>query len=273
MTSGATLWAMAFVRIHDGVSYAYDRVGNGSPLLLVHAGIADRRMWDDVMPALARRHQVVRVDLRGFGDTPKPDGPFAHAADVTAVLEALGIATAHLCGVSMGAGVAVDLALARPELVDRIVLVAPGLPGWDWHPSMAAFDAAETEALDRGDLDAAAWLNVRFWLDGPARGPDEVAAGLRERVFTTQRRAFELDNPAAVSTALVADPQRRLAELAAPALIVVGALDQPDYADIGRHMVAQLPDARLEVIPDVAHLPPMEAPEAFSRLLLDHLNG
>lgn len=261
------------MRTDDGVPYAYDQAGRGSPLLLVHAGIADRRMWDDVVPALSPSLRVVRVDLRGFGGTPMPGGPFSHAADLAAVLETLGVPCAHVCGVSMGAGVVVDLALGRPDLVGRIVLVAPGLAGWEWHPSVGEFDVAETDALDRGDLDAAAWLNVRFWLDGPSRRPDDVDAGLRQRVFEMQRRAFELDNPAAQHRPLVADAEHRLGELTAPALIVVGALDQPDRADVGRHMAARMPDARLETMPGVAHLPPMEAPDAFAQLVLDHLSG
>jgi pimeloyl-ACP methyl ester carboxylesterase len=262
---------MPTIAIDNAVPYAYDEAGQGDPLLLIHAGIADRRMWDDVMPALSNRHRVVRVDLRGYGDTPLPDGPFVHAADLAVVLEALAISRAHICGVSMGAGVALDLTLSRPDLVDRIVLVAPSLPTWAWDPDMDDFDASEAEALDRGDLEEASWLNVRFWVDGPSRRPDEVDAALRQRVFEMQHHAFELDNPAADAVWLVMDRQQRLGEVTASTLIIVGDLDQPDFADIGRHIVTQLPDGRLVEMPGVAHLPPVEAPESFSRLVLDHL--
>ena len=139
----------------NGVEHGYDEAGDGPPLLLIHAGIADRRMWDDVMEVFSSRHRVIRYDMQGYGVTPLPDGPFAYTADAAALLEALDAVPASVVGVSMGAGVAMDLALAHPEVVDRLVLVAAGLGGWDWDETMEAADAAELEALDRGDFDGA----------------------------------------------------------------------------------------------------------------------
>ena len=176
-----------------------------------------------------------------------------------------------MCGVSLGAGVALDLALGRPELVDRLALVAPSLPGWDWGAAMEQFDAAETGALEAGDLDEASWLNVRFWLDGPSRRPEDVNAELRRRVFEMQRRAFQLDRPGAQRDWLVPNRREMLSEVTAPTLLVVGELDQPEFLDIAAWMHERIPDSRLETVPGVAHLPPMEAPEVFAGLLLDHV--
>jgi pimeloyl-ACP methyl ester carboxylesterase len=253
--------------------HAYDEAGEGSALLLLHAGIADRRMWDDAWPMLTPRHRVIRFDLRGYGETPLPDGPFVYAADAAALLGELGVQRAHVLGVSMGAGVALDLALARPEVVDRLVLVAPGLPGWKWSQGMDDFDEAETAALERGDLDEASWINVRHWVDGVGRPGGEADPSIRQRVFEMQKRAFEADNEAAEGGWLVSDRQSNLGEVRSPTLLVVGELDQPDFLAIGRRMAESIPDARLEVMPGVAHLPPMEAPDAFSRLVLDFLSG
>jgi 3-oxoadipate enol-lactonase len=255
----------------NGAPYAYDEAGEGSALLLLHAGIADRRMWDDAWPMLVARHRVIRLDLRGYGETPLPDGPFVYAADAAALLGQLGVQRAHVLGVSMGAGVALDLALARPELVDRLVLVAPGLPGWEWGDAMNAFDEAETAALERGDLDDASWINVRFWVDGVQRPGGEADRSVRQRVFEMQKRAFEGDNENAEGGWLVSDRQSKLGEVRSPTLLIVGDLDQPDFLAMGRRMVEGIPGAQLEVMPGVAHLPPMEAPEAFSRLVLDFL--
>lgn len=256
----------------NGVPHGYDEAGSGPAILLVHAGIADRRMWDDVVPELAARHRVIRHDLQGYGETPLPDGPFLYTADAEALLDALDVQRAHVVGVSMGAGVAMDLAMARPDRVDRLVLVAPGLGNWAWEPAMDAYDAAETAALERGDLDAASWLNVEFWVDGPSRSPEEVDPELRRRVFEMQRRAFEMDNDLAEGSWLVPDRAERLGELQAPTLVVVGELDQPDFRSIGEHLVEQAPNARLEVMPGTSHLPPMEVPDAFGRLVLAFLD-
>src|SRR5512146_922025 len=113
----------------NGVDLAYDDSGRGQPLVLLHEGIADRTMWDDVTPMLAERFRVIACDLRGFGETPLPDGPFVYAADVVGLIEALGVERAHVVGASLGGHVALDLALARPELVDRLVLVGAGIDG------------------------------------------------------------------------------------------------------------------------------------------------
>ena len=85
----------------NGVDIAYDDEGRGAPVVLLHAGIADRTMWDDIAPMLAEGFRILRPDLRGYGETPLPDGPFVYAADVAALLGALGIERAHVVGVSM----------------------------------------------------------------------------------------------------------------------------------------------------------------------------
>jgi 3-oxoadipate enol-lactonase len=254
----------------NGCPIAYDETGSGEPLLLIHAGIADRRMWDDVLRAFSEQFRTIRLDLQGYGDTPLPDGPFAYGADVAGLLTALDLDRANVLGISMGGGVAMDVALSRPELVDRLVLVAPGLPGWPWGDAMNAFDEAETAALERGDLDAASWINVRFWLDGP-RPPDEVDAELRQRVFEMQRQAFEMDNPNAEGRWLVPDRGERLGEIVAPTLVVVGDLDQPDFATMARRIADGVQDGRLLMMAGVAHLPPMEAPDEFARLVTGFL--
>ena len=122
----------------NGVDIAYDESGSGPPLLLIHAGIVDRRMWDDVLPAFAQGHRVVRFDLRGYGDTPLPSGEFAYGADVVALLAALDVERSSIIGVSMGGHVALDVAIAHPELVDRLVVLASGIDGWEHSAAMRA---------------------------------------------------------------------------------------------------------------------------------------
>jgi pimeloyl-ACP methyl ester carboxylesterase len=255
----------------NGTPHAYDEAGQGSVVLLLHAGIVDRRMWDDVWPALAARHRVIRFDLRGYGETPLPDGPFVYGADAVELLRQLGVERAHVVGVSMGAGVGLDMALAHPELVDRLVLVGAGLGGWDYADDMDQFDADETAALERGDLDEASWVNVRFWVDGNGRPGGEAEASIRRRVFEMQKLAFEVDNPKAEGGWLITDRHLKLGQVQAPTLVVVGTYDRPDMIAIARKIAAEIPGARLEVLEGVAHVPPMEAPAEFSRLVLGFL--
>src|SRR5690348_7987855 len=98
---------------------SFERTGppTSTPLLLVHAGVADRRMWDPIWPALTAVRDVIRVDLRGYGEsTEQPAGPWSPRADVLEVLDHLGVERAHLVGCSFGAGVCAELALERPAL-------------------------------------------------------------------------------------------------------------------------------------------------------------
>jgi 3-oxoadipate enol-lactonase len=255
----------------NGVDLAYDESGAGPALLLLHEGIADRRMWDDVLPAFAADFHVVRPDFRGYGETPLPDGSFVYAADVAGLLESLGIERTHVVGVSMGGHVALDLAIARPELVDRLVLVAAGIDGWQHDDALLDAWKQEEEAFERGDLDGAAWISVRTWLDGPTRGEDDIDTGLRRRVFEMQRRAYDLENPEASGGWLTPSRRDRLAEVSAPTLVLVGELDQPSMQGIAKLLGENIPGAERRDLPGVAHAPPMEDPVGFAREVLAFL--
>src|SRR4030095_6599802 len=154
---------------------AYEIAGRGDPIVLVHAGIADRRMWDPQWAAFAAAGRVLRYDARGYGESLPPSGPWSPHADLLELLDELGIGPAHVIGTSMGAGIAVEAALARPRAVASLLLPAPGgaLLG-DGGDSLRAVWHEEVEALDRGDIEAAVEVNLRAWVDGPSRSPDDV---------------------------------------------------------------------------------------------------
>jgi pimeloyl-ACP methyl ester carboxylesterase len=260
---------MPTLTVND-VPLAYDEAGAGHPLALVHAGIVDRRMWDPVWDALAAHFRTIRHDMRGFGETPLPNGPHAAWRDLAGLLRELDAVPAHLVGVSQGASAVLELAIAEPELVDRLVLVGPGLAGWDWSEGLRATWAEEEAAYERGDLEEVAWINVRTWLDG-RRPAEAVHPDLRQAVWEMERQALDQENDAAPAEPLDPPVRDRLGEVKAPTLIIVGALDQPDMLAIGEHLARSIPGARLVVMPGVAHLPPMEAPQSFVPLVAGFL--
>ncbi len=249
--------------------------GNGAPLVLVHAGICDSRMWDPQWPVYAVGHRLLRYDMRGYGRSPIPPEPFSHAKDLAALLDAQAIANAAVVAVSMGGRVALELAVARPDLVSRLVLSGPGLPGHDWSQVVEDYGAAEEAAIEAGDLDLASEINVRFWVDGPGRTPDQVDARIRRLVHEMQRRALELQEaagPAADEQPLVEDVADRLGEILAPTLVLIGEHDVSDMHVIASRIAAGIPGARHEQIAGAAHLPSMERPEEFDRLVLGFLS-
>jgi pimeloyl-ACP methyl ester carboxylesterase len=257
---------------------AYELAGGGGigdPVVLLHAGVADRRMWDPNWPQLIARHRVLRYDARGYGESLPPTGPWSQHGDLLGLLEELGIGRAHVVGVSMGAGIAVEAALAQPSRVASLILAAPGgaLYG-DTTEDLRAIWHAEVEALDRGDRDAAVEINLRAWVDGPARRPDEVDPEVRAFVGRMQRDAFELpewDPDDAPESELEPPAANRLAELACPTLVIVGEGDQAASLQAADRLVAMVP--RVDVVrwPVVGHMLPLERPDDFAALVLAHL--
>jgi len=254
------------------MTIAYETHGDGPVVLLVHEGVADRRMWRGQAPVLARHHRVVAVDLRGFGETPNASGPFSNVDDLREVLDELGIERATVVGGSHGAKVALGFAVAHPERVERLVLCPPVLPGWEWSERVRRGWQEEEEAYEAGDLDRAAEVNVELWVDGPNRGPDEVDPEVRDLVRAMQRHAFELPEPDP-SPEPAPDPAVRLADVHVPTLVVVGDQDVEDFLDMADEAAAGIPGARKVVIECAAHVIALEKPEEFNAALLAFLAG
>jgi 3-oxoadipate enol-lactonase len=252
---------------------AYDRAGPRGelPVMLIHAGVADRRMWDPIWPALTRDRDVVRVDLRGFGDSAaRPAGPFSQIGDVLGALAETGVGRCHLVGASFGAGVAVEIALTRPSAAASLLLAAPGGSLLtEVTPDLRTFLDAEGTALDRGDLDAAVGANLSWWVEGPRRSAGQVDPAVRELVARMQRRAFEVtaDWDDVEETELEPPALDRLGEIAVPVLVLVGGLDLDAVHAAAACVAAGTVDARRVDWPDVGHLPALERPADFSGLL------
>lgn len=251
---------------------AFDDHGSGSPLVLVHAGVADRRMWDPQLPALAAAHRVIRYDARGFGESLPPLGAWSQHTDLLGLLDELLISRTHLVGASMGAGIAVEAALARPSMIGSLVLAAPGGALFGESPTqLRPVWAAEVDALDRGDLDAAVEVNLRAWVDGPERPAGTVDPAMRDLVGRMQREAFELpewDQEIAPEHELSPPAAQRLSEIACPVLIIVGDGDQPSVRATAERIAAEAPRARLVVWRGVAHMLTLERPDEFAALVL-----
>lgn len=233
-------------------------------------------MWEPQWDSYQLSHRVVRYDLRGFGRSPVEPGRWSNARDLLGVLEQQDMRNTSLVGVSMGGRVALEVAIAQPELVEALVLVGAGLPGHEWSAEMKAADEAEMAALTEGDLDAAVEVTLRTWVDGPRRRPEDVDPEVRRLVGEMQRRAYELQLPVwetAEEEPLVGDLTERIGEVGVPTLVLVGEEDVPDMHEIADRLERELPNARRASIADTAHVPSLERPREFDQLVLPFLQS
>ncbi len=256
-----------------GTEIYFEAGGMGKPLLLLHAGVADSRMWDPQVEEFSKPRFVIRCDLRGFGRSAIAPGMFSHHEDVVALLRYLEIDRVEVIGASFGGAVALSLALAHPEMVTALVLVDPALGGYEFESAeVQAFFAAEESALARGDPVAATELNLKMWVDGDRRDAGEVQGTVRELV-----REMQLNNCSrpAVSDAIEIDLQPpamdQLDRITVPTLVLVGEHDVAEFRHIAKLIAGKIPGARHEIIPGTAHLPSMEEPEQFNRIVLAFL--
>ncbi len=243
-----------------------------STALLLHAGITDSRMWHPQEVALrAAGFDVLAPDLRGFGRRPTGTEPFAHVRDAEAWLDG----PAVVVGGSLGGRVALELAVLRPDLVERLVLIAPGLPGWAWSDETRAGWAAEEEAFENGDFDAAAEASLRQWIDGPRRTPADVDQTLRSDVRDMLLRSYELQSAEEPDEEDVLEPpiSERLGDVRCPTLVIVGDEDIDDMQGIAAHVAASIDNARLATVAGASHLPSLERPDEVNAILLPFLLG
>lgn len=246
----------------------HDEAGSGPAVVLLHAGIADRRMWAEHLAPLAEAgYRAVALDLPGFGDASVPsDAPWD---DVVETLDELGIDQAVFVGNSFGGAVALITAVVAPARVSGLVVISAPPPALEPSAELEAVWEAEGEALDRGDVDAAVAAVVDAWTlpDAPAE--------LRERVAAMYRRATELQLEAEDASEEIEDPlderPEALGEIAVPALVAAGERDMVDFRDGAEGMAGRLPNATHVVIENAGHLAPLETPERFRELLLGFL--
>lgn len=261
-----------------------DGAASDPPILLLHAGIADSRAWDALVPLLVSAgYRVVRYDARGFGRTETDDVEYSNRADAIAVLDGLGIGRAALVGNSRGGQIAFDTAIEFPDRVVAVVGVAAGVGGvaGDATPDEeAAFERMEVleERLDAAGPDDHAAIaaelvefDVRFWVDGPDQPEDRVAPGIRDAIRMMDSEHVAYGRVQGRPVPLEPRAADRLGDLRCPVLAVAGELDATEVPSVAQHLAVNAPDARVVILPDVAHMIAMEAPERLAELVIEFL--
>lgn len=257
----------------NGARIHYERAGSGIPVIFLHAGIADARMWEPQAAAFAAHFDVIRPDQRGFGQSDLPPGRWSPVADLRALIDSLSLKPAHLVGCSMGGGLALDFALDHPERVSRLVLVGTSISGGNFGKDYPDIWAEVKAADEAHDLDAVNHAEMKLFLAGPRRSIDRINPRLRELFLEMNGTSLKSDFDAAPSDDIDPPAMDRLDEVSARTLLVVGDEDVPPVMDATEVLMQRLDGARKAVIHDAAHLPNLEHPAEFNRIVLDFLLG
>ena len=255
----------------NGARINYERSGAGLPVIFLHAGIADSRMWGAQADEFAREFDVIRPDTRGFGRSEMPPGGWSAESDLLALIDALELKPAHLVGCSMGGGIAIDFALLHPERISKLVLVGAAVSGTQPDPEDAKLYATAAAAREANDYEALNDAMLELFLDGPHRRPGYVARPIRELVHEMNERAVRVELEKSPPDEMDPPAAQRLGEISAPTLVVVGDLDVRSVLRNADLLATEIPNARKAVVDDAAHLPNMEHPEEFNRIVKEFL--
>lgn len=267
----------SFTVLSGRASLAVTEDGGGPPLVFLHAGVADQRMWRAQMAAFAPVRRVVAYDRRGFGETEGPAEAFSHVDDLKAVLDHLELEPPVLVGASQGGRIAIDFALTHPGAAAGLFLVAPAVTGApapeEFPPTVEALLDLVEEAEEAEDLERVNRLEAWMWLDGPGGGEGRVGGALRDLFLDMNGIALKAPEPGDETNPAVSPAAyTRLAELELPTQVIWGDLDFPHIQQRCLHLVQAIPQAVGNVIPGTAHLPNLEQPEVFNRHLQSFLD-
>ncbi len=253
----------------NGARFRSEVRGQGMPLFLMHSGVADSRMWDAQVEFFSKNYKVFRFDFRGYGFSSDRTSPFSHREDVVGLMNALGIDSGILVGCSLGGDVAMSVALEYPEKVKRLILVAPGLDGFEWGGQTNEYLARLEEAWMKGDQETVTQMTLKKWLSGERREISEISQDIvckaKEMMYSVTRNNTQQQTP----------PSRRtidhLEEISCPTLLVIGSLDAHELHTIGDILMKRIPNIEKTELQGVAHYPNMERPDDFNRIITDWL--
>lgn len=258
----------------DNAKLYYEIAGAGTPLVMVHAGVADSRQWNNEFAYFSQSYRVIRYDLRGYGKSEPVDGEFSHMGDLVSLLDTLGEhEPVVVMGCSMGGVLAMDLALSHPSRVKAVVMVDSAPSGLELDvPTLSKFGEAE-KAFEAGDLDRVAEIETQIWFDGMGRTPEQVNPTMRKLLLEMNRLALahEVKGLGKRLPNTEVPAFDRLESLRIPVLIIVGSHDTPYTLAAADYMQEKIKFADKISIEDAAHLPNMDQPQEFQKVVEEFL--
>ena len=270
-------FSTGFAPVDRGSLY-YEIAGSGKPLLLIHAGVADCRMWDNQMQFFAPHFRIIRYDVRGYGRSQTESTEFSNRQDILDLFTHLGVEKAAIIGISRGGQIAIDFALEHPTRVSALVPVAAGISGYDFEAGEDPQAKREFELFSHMDelwekksWDELADLEVHVWADGPAQPMGRSSPELRAYLRQVIRASYTRQDGKATPIPLEPLAVNRLGEIRLPTLVLVGEYDSCAALAVADKISCEIPQARLVGVPATAHIIPMEQPDKFNAVVMDFL--
>ena len=248
----------------------YEVDGDGPPVLLVHAGVAHLRMWDEQVAAWRDQFTVIRYDQRGFGKTTCEDRPYSNRDDVRRLLDHLGVEKASVVGLSRGGSIATDFTLEQPDRVNALVAVASGLGGHQMPDD--GIDWEEIDRLETGKhWEQLVERETQIWTDGVGQPTTRVDPDVRRHMVEWNLDNYLAEQPASQAQPLIPAAAERLGEIQVPTLVMWGTLDTAGVISASERIAAEVPGARQHVFEGVAHMVNLERPAEFNQIVGDFL--
>jgi pimeloyl-ACP methyl ester carboxylesterase len=256
----------------NGTKLYYEIMGEGHPLVLIHGGLMDRRMWDHQFNLFAKDYKVIRYNLRGYEKSEVPKDKFSHIDDLFHLLQLLHIDKTYILGLSLGGMIAIDFTLEHPDIVDALIPVASALNGYPYADAekfeskfLAIFKAAKEEGLD---VAIELLMELPFFV--PVKHDIRTVRKMRTlikenfKTWSKDQEFYIWPSPPAIQI---------LSDIKVPTLVVVGDHDVTDILGIADTLISKIVGARKVVINGAGHHVNMEKPKEFDRAVTDFLNN
>jgi len=263
-----------------GGARLYYQIGgpdNAQTLVLNHAGFVDSGQWDYQWDAFTEKYRVIRYDMRGLGKSDLAPQSVSRRDDLYKLLTQLGVSKTHVLGESMGGEIVIDFTLEHPDMVTSLIAVSATPSGFEMQGEPPRYLMEMMETLQKGDLEKGSELQLRIWIDGEYREPNEVDPAVRKHAaamnkiavkngtfFTADSQPLNPLDPPAVG---------RLSEIHVPTLLIAGALDNSEIVRAADVMASEIENAQKLIIADAAHMPSMEKPAEFNRAVMEFLKS
>ncbi|MEI5991230.1 hypothetical protein A5881_002763 [Enterococcus termitis] len=253
----------------SGATIYFESKGSGPHLLLIHAGIADSRMWDYEFHSLAQQFQVTRFDLPDFGQSSFTGGAFSYASIINELLDHLAIKQTYIFAAFFGGKIALDFVTANPKRCLQLALESSAIDEWDFSEELQRYDEKEEQLLTLKHFEQAAELNYQTWILR-GRSPETLDSSIRELVIDMQMVAFtQPEPPLPIEELPTAQPlSETLDQLTLPVLIIIGERDVDDFKNIAAFLHQKIAHAKKVAIPEAAHLANLEAPKLVEQLIV-----